>query len=283
MEIEGEGFVPGEDVAVAVIVSHTDAAGGTRYKGNHPPLVPAEVWYQVQSVLTAHQCAVEATQVHGHYLKGTIHCGQCGSRLIVSNAKNRHGNVYCYFVCSGRHSKRTDCTRQAMLIEDVEKLVEDYYKRVQITPAQQDALAGMLHHEFDRLMAAETDELARLTANRDRLEGEQDRLMQAHYADAIPLSVLKREQDRITGERDKVTRRIDAHYGDYADARAHLDDALGLLANCADIYARCDDTNRRLCNQAFFTKVFIDEDNELRVEHNRPSKCCSTHRSTPTH
>ena len=243
---------------------------GTRDKGNHPALVPAEVWYQVQSVLTAHQCAVEATQVHGHYLKGTIHCGQCGSRLIVSNAKNRHGNVYCYFVCSGRHSKRTDCTRQAMLIEDIEKLVEDYYTRVQITPAQQDALAGMLHHEFDRLMAAETEELARLTANRDRLESEQDRLMQAHYADAIPLSVLKREQDRIGAELDKVTRRIDAHFGDYADARAHLDDALGLLANCADIYARCDDTNRRLCNQAFFTKVFIDEDNELRVEHNRP-------------
>nr|WP_300141296.1 recombinase family protein [Propionicimonas sp.] len=243
---------------------------GTRYKGNHPALVSAEVWYQVQSVLTAHQCAVEATQVHGHYLKGTIHCGQCGSRLIVSNAKNRHGNVYCYFVCSGRHSKRTDCTRQAMLIEDVEKLVEDYYTRVQITHAQQDALAGMLHHEFDRLMAAETEELERLTTNRDRLESEQDRLMQAHYADAIPLTVLKREQDRIVAELDQVTRRIDAHFGDYADARAHLDDALGLLANCADIYRRCDDTNRRLCNQAFFTKVFIDEDNELRVEHNRP-------------
>ena len=157
-----------------------------------------------------------------------------------------------------------------MLIEDVEKLVEDYYKRVQITPAQQDALAGMLHHEFDRLMASETDELARLTANRDRLEGEQDRLMQAHYADAIPLTVLKREQNRITGKLDKVTRRIDAHYGDYAEARAHLDDALGLLANCADIYARCDDTNRRLGNQAFFTKVYIDEDSELRVKHNRP-------------
>lgn len=94
--------------------------------------------------------------------------------------------------------------------------------------------------------------------------------MQAHYADANPLTVLKRRQDRITGELDKVASAIDAHYGAYADARAHLDDALGLLANCADIYARCDDTNRRLCNQAYFTKVFIDEDNELRVEHNRP-------------
>ncbi|TXG90638.1 hypothetical protein DW322_10980 [Rhodococcus rhodnii] len=81
---------------------------------------------------TAHKSAAEATQIHDHYLKGTIHCGQCGSRLIVSTAKNRHGNVYCYFVCSGRHSKRTDCTRQAMLIDDVEKLIEDYYTRVQI-------------------------------------------------------------------------------------------------------------------------------------------------------
>lgn len=68
-------------------------------------------------------------------------------------------------------------------------------------------------------MAAETEELERLTTHRCRLEGEQDRLLQAH---------------------------------------------------CADIYARCDDTNRRLCNQAFFPKVSIDEDNELRVEHNRP-------------
>jgi hypothetical protein len=27
---------------------------GVAYKGAHQPLVPAEVWYQVQSVLTAH-------------------------------------------------------------------------------------------------------------------------------------------------------------------------------------------------------------------------------------
>ncbi len=98
----------------------------------------------------------------------------------------------------------------------------------------------------------------------------EDRLMQAHYADAIPLPVLRREQDRILGELDGVNRRIDAHQGDYADARAHLNDALNLLTDCADIYQRCDDTNRRLCNQAFFTKVYIDEDDQLRVENNRP-------------
>lgn len=122
---------------------------------------------------------------------------------------------------------------------------------MQLTPARREALAGMLHHEFDRLMSAEAHELAQLTANRDRLEHEQDRLMQAHYADAIPLAVLKREQDRIAGELDQVNRRLDAHHGECTDARAHLDDVLNLLENCADIYARRDDANRRLCNQVF--------------------------------
>lgn len=83
-------------------------------------------------------------------------------------------------MCSSRHSKRTDCTRQAILIEDVGRLIENYYQRVQITPARREALAGMLHHEFDWLMSAEADGLGKLTANRDRLEHEQDRLMQAH-------------------------------------------------------------------------------------------------------
>ena len=243
---------------------------GTRYQGGHQPLVPPEVWYQVQSVLKAHKTAAEATQLHDHYLKGTVFCGACGSRLIVSNAKNRHGNVYPYFVCSGRHSKRTDCTRGAILIEDVEHMIEDYYQSVQITPARREALAGMLHHEFDRLMAAETDELNQLTGNRDRLLHEQERLLQAHYADAVPLALLKREQDRILSELDQVNRRIEAHHGEYADARAHLEDALNLLANCGGIYARCNDTNRRLVNQAFFTTIYVDEDDQLRVEHQRP-------------
>lgn len=57
------------------------------------------------------------------------------------------------------------------------------------------------------------------------------------FADAIPLAVLKREQDRIAAALDQVTRRLDAHHGQYIDARNHLDDALALLENCADVYA----------------------------------------------
>jgi hypothetical protein len=41
-----------------------------------------------------------------------------------------------------------------------------------------------------------------------------------------------------------------------------------LLIN--DIYARCDDANRRLCNQAFFTRIYIEEEGEVRADYARP-------------
>ena len=41
-------------------------------------------------------------------------------------------------------------------------------------------------------------ELTGLATRRTQLEGEQHKLLQAHYAGAIPLDMLKKEQDRIT-------------------------------------------------------------------------------------
>jgi len=189
---------------------------------------------------------------------------------MVTHAKNRHGSIYPYFVCAGRHAKRTDCTRRAVLIEDVERRIEDYYGQIGLTPTQREALAGMLSHEFDRLLAGEADELNTLTKQRDKLESEQLKLMQAHYADAIPLPVLKKEQARINGELDHLNVRLERHHGEYADAKAVLTRCLDLLDNFAGLYARCDDLTRRLCNQALFTKVYIEDDLSLRPEHTQP-------------
>jgi len=74
-------------------------------------------------------------------LKGSVYCGQCGERLTITNAKNRHGNIYPHFVCSGRHSGKTECTRQAMLIEDVERLIKKYYEMIEVSPVLRQDLA----------------------------------------------------------------------------------------------------------------------------------------------
>lgn len=36
----------------------------------------------------------EKQREHPHYLKSTLFCGNCGSRLIITKAKNRYGAIY---------------------------------------------------------------------------------------------------------------------------------------------------------------------------------------------
>ena len=120
------------------------------------------------------------------------------------------------------------------------------------------------------MMSEGAAELAELAARRTELEGEQTKLLQAHYAGAIPLDLLKREQDRITTSLETIDFRVRAHNCEYADARANLDDSLLLLANIADIYANADDANRRLCNQALFKAIYVDEDNDIHVGYRTP-------------
>lgn len=243
---------------------------GVTYAGTHDPLVPNEVWDQVQTVLGTHRTAADATQVHEHYLKGTVFCGQCGSRLIVCKAKSSQGTIYPYFVCASRHAGRGDCTRQAMLIDDVERLVEEYYERIEVTGEVRQALGGMCHAEFDRLLAEDSGELESLVTRRSELEEERVVVLRAHYSGAISLELLKEEQTRIESRLDDIKGRLSAHHDEYAAARANLDDCLALLANVALIYRRCDNLNRRLCNQAFFRKIFIDEDRTVRVDYQAP-------------
>lgn len=114
-------------------------------------------------------------------------------------------------------------------------MIEDYYERVQITPAHRDTLAGMLHHELDLMMAGEAHDLDQLTKNRDRIIAHQDKLLQAFYADAITLAQLKREQQSLSSELHQVEQRLNSHHGEYSEARENLDDSLDLLENCAEI------------------------------------------------
>ncbi|WP_157374612.1 hypothetical protein [Haematomicrobium sanguinis] len=49
-------------------------------------------------------------------------------------------------------------------------------------------------------------------------------MLQAHYADAVPLDLLKQEQVRIGAELETINHRIAAHHDEYTAARANLED-----------------------------------------------------------
>ena len=75
---------------------------GAEQSGTHEPLVDIETWQQVQRLLDSRKIADERRRTHDHYLKGSLFCGQCGSRMQLDYPANKQGVRYAYYVCSGR-------------------------------------------------------------------------------------------------------------------------------------------------------------------------------------
>ena len=237
---------------------------GVLYPGAHEPLIEAALFDQVQSLLKARNAQATRHVRHAHHLKGLLHCGSCGSRMLLDFATNPRGTTYAYFVCSGRASKKTTCTRRAVPVQVAERLVADSYANITISEDDYRHLAAEVDAAFDQRSAGRDQEFADLTANRVRLEAESDKLLAAHFADAIDLPTLKRHQDRIRAGLAYIEHRLREHHEQHAGGRAFLHDSLRLLTDAHHAYAHSDDGSRRLANQAFYTRLEITEDEQLR-------------------
>jgi site-specific DNA recombinase len=248
---------------------------GAAYPGLHEPLVDPHTWQRVQDILTAHHTAGTHQRTNQHYLRGSVYCGSCGSRLMVTTARNKWGTEYPYLVCSGRTRRVTDCQRQAMPIQLIEELIEDEYRTIALSPQLRDDIEQLVLEDFDNLQAAATGERQQMERQRIELTAQRQKLLEAHYAGAIPLDLPKTEQDRIAGQLMRIQEGLSEAEANYEQARATLADTLDLTPDCHAAYLAASDDTRRLFNQAFFAKIYIDEDDEtreraVRVDYNEP-------------
>jgi site-specific DNA recombinase len=232
---------------------------GVVYPGKHEPLVTPETFAEVQKLLTAKHLAGEKQREHRHYLKGSIYCGQCGSRLLVCHAKGR-GGTYPYFICSGRQRDKTSCQQRAIRIEQAENAIAAYYATVQLPAEEVARLQAFLGEELTKLRLHADRERSTAERRLHKLEGERKKLLDAHYADAIPLDLLKSEQARIAAEVASIEGRLVAVEGDFKTAEINMQRALARAGDCEAAYGEASDKLRRQFNLAFFKRLLIGDD-----------------------
>ena len=232
---------------------------GVQYPGKHQPLIDDATWQRVQTVLSQHRHG-ERQRIHNHHLKTTIRCGQCGGRLIIHNAKARNGQIYPYFVCSYRQRHRTECSFKAVLIDEVDIAIADLYHHIHITPEDRQAIEKYLRLELDHIYARQHTHTQQLTTQARKLKTQQAKLLEAHYADAIPLDLLKTEQARLTRELDHITRELATLTADRERVEQHLTEALALLEHCHHLYTHPNTppSLKKLLNTIFFTEILIN-------------------------
>ena len=233
---------------------------GALHPGRHPALIDPELFEQVQTVLDQRSLGKERPVKRTHYLKGILACGRCGRQLSLSHNVGNMGVRYPYFFCLGRHgSKPNGCDLPFLPMAQVEVDVEKFWSRVRIAEHELRCIRtdvtdlitlGSSQHEGD--IAVQRDRLV-------RLDGEEAKLLQAHYADAVSLSLLKKEQARIRGERNRAESLISSLSLEFAAMQHTLDEALTRVERCDEVYrAGSQQIRRELCF-ALFERIFIDD------------------------
>ncbi|VEI02455.1 Resolvase, N terminal domain [Acidipropionibacterium jensenii] len=237
---------------------------GVTYDGAHDPLVDTETWLRVQTELAAKNQRGEKPRTHDHYLKGPLYCS-CGAKMMIECPTGKSGITYEYFTCSGRR-KKNGCTRSAILTDRIEDRIDSTYGANGLTPDEADRVREVLGAVFDQLEATTDHERALLTTQKEKLDAERLKLVQAHYADAIPLDLLKSEQERIRTTLDAIEHRLENLATSYEDAREGLDQLADILTDLGDVYTRCEPAERRILNRALFDKIILDDEETVRYQ-----------------
>jgi DNA invertase Pin-like site-specific DNA recombinase len=233
---------------------------GARYPGIHEPLISNDTFEKVQAVLDAHNVAGDRVRVHDHYLKGSVFCRECGGRLCITKTKNRHGTEYLYFFCLANYRRRTVCHQKAISVELVEAHIEDKWAHVQLEPEYASLLRELIESELEASRGENKKIGVRAARRLASLNEEKEKLLRAHYADAVPLDLLKKEQTRIAGEIQAVERKLASADANFDNIKDLLERCLDLLANCHDAYLASPPSIRRMMNQAVFEKFLVDLD-----------------------
>ncbi|HYC82285.1 MAG TPA: recombinase family protein, partial [Solirubrobacterales bacterium] len=228
---------------------------GVEYEGRHDHLIDGATFANAKAVLAAHNHATEKDRKHHHYLKGSLYCGRCGSRMSLIQAKG-NGGRYPYFFCIGR-MKGTGCNQPYVPVDLIETAVERVYGEVRLTVRQAERLRAKLGQAMAGMRRASEAEVARQRRRLAKLGEEREKLLHAYYAEAVPLDLLHSEQERLSSETAQAERQIEVAESPSGDAEDTLGKALDLLANCERAYRAAPGHLRRQWNQALFERLVV--------------------------
>jgi site-specific DNA recombinase len=227
---------------------------GVDYLGKHEPLIDPELFERVQVTLSVHRRG-DKQRTHNHYLRGSLFCGYCKSRMGFLNAKG-NGGYYSYYFCLGRQ-RTGGCPQPLVPLSKIEAAIPREYGRVRITESEAAELEKVILGALDKARAISEKESVRQSRRLAKLEAQRVKLLHAHYAGAVPIDLLQKEQARISREQELAKRAIEESQAHQAGIEENLGRALRLLTDCERLYPTAPTMVKRMLNQAFFERFDI--------------------------
>ena len=242
---------------------------GQDYPGQHPSLIDEDLFERVQEIIRSRGYAGERRRVHHHFLKGTVYCAECkrkrgiDQRLLMQHTVGRNGGQYDYFFCPGR--KDGTCSQPFHDIGRVEEAVERHYKHRHITDefielvrqAMDDAVSDQ--EAAQRLLKAQLDEQI------DRLDVQEENLLDLAADGTIDQGKIKARLFKIQRERKRLVEQSQNVDLQLAAGQRVVEEHLTLLRRAYRLYMSAGEENKRRLNQLLYQAIYLEEADTIDV------------------
>jgi site-specific DNA recombinase len=139
-------------------------------------------------------------------------------------------------------------------------------KRIQLPEEWVERLTRELEEEIIERQATAGELRVALTKRLASLAEERQKLLRAYYANAIPLELLTRDQDRITAQEEKPKGELAATEADLDKWQEVLTLAIRLAGSCYAAYLKASPKVRRRFNEAVLKAVYLGDGRVKRAE-----------------
>jgi predicted KAP-like P-loop ATPase len=188
--------------------------------------------------------------------------------MNYTQVRGRHGGLFAYYMCSRRHRFGT-CDLPYVAAEEVERRLEQAWPlAVRLDRLDAETIAQQLEAEIASGEQHRLQKITRAQARLAKLEKESRKLLELAYAEAIPVDMLRSEQQRIAHEQLSAPRDQASSQAAGEVVEHSFRQAARLMQQGAAIYAQADDEARRQLNRAFIATITPDMD-EHRLNHRR--------------
>ena len=152
----------------------------------------------------------------------------------------------------------------------VEAQIEEHYRLVQLSADGLDATADAIRTAIAEQQKDVQDERRRQQERLLQLDDERSKLLQAHYAHAILLDLMKREQERIAAAMKAAEVSLASTEFTAEQVGQTITNAAANKSNYHQAYSNASPTVRRQMNQALFARIEVTEDGVIEWEYTQP-------------
>ena len=231
------------------------------FRGRHDALIDQETFDSVQRRLDEKRVAGERPRRREHYLRGSVFCAGCGSRLTYGVSTGENGRGYAYYFCASRIN-RTPCSERTNIRPDlIEAAIQRMYgeRPIKITAEdskrRQEAIRAMVEVSQESLRYVRETKKQLIAS----LKLQQQRLIRLYAEEGEGTS-----PDAFRAERSRMQEEITAAEQSLAETEGRLQinekdlcRALELAEDVDGVYEMADERTKRGYNQAFFTRIKI--------------------------